>query len=255
MNESQPYSSEELKSLATRQQSDAELVGGGAKYVQHMDDETGTLSEPSLNVTEHQIEIARTEMEQILQNEIWPRVVINGGSKNITPEFKAELEDLGRDLGEKYQIIGGSGGGTPEHVLTGAAETSGISRKPVEVVTAWGAERGYLHKSENVLHDVQGSVEQKRSKLLKGDVLVVYPGTIGTAAEFTGGLDQIGMNAFMGDQVRPVVFVGEHWKKFLEDYPTIISDSAKQFIRFVDSSEDVPMAIEEMIPQKTESGK
>lgn len=243
------YTSGQLENVSSRQKTDAELLRGGAKYEQVVLQSTGELTEPQLVATEHQVELARLEMEQFLRNEVFPRVVVYGGSKP-SEQLLEDASKLGKVLGENYQIVAGGGGGIPAAVLSGAAEVTEAHRKPVEVITAWGDERGYLHKDPNVLHDVKADVGEKRSTLLKGEVIVVFPGTIGTVAEMTSGIDQLGMDAFMGETIKPLVFVGDYWREFFEhEISGRMSSSAKEYITFVDSIEELPAVIESLLSE------
>lgn len=140
--------------------------------------------------------------------------------------------------------MAGSGGGVPEAVLSGAAQQSSGTRRPIEVITEWGAEHDFRHPDPHILSLVTENFSVKRGRLLEAGAAVVMPGKLGTLAEAVAALDQIGLDLFTDKEPMPVIFVGREWQRRVADWlAQLMPASVMEHISFAATVEEVPVLL------------
>jgi predicted Rossmann-fold nucleotide-binding protein len=186
-------------------------------------------------------------MIEQMQNDFSRKIVVYGSSKP-SEEIKEQANQLGHLLGKSYQVMAGAGGGVSNAFLSGASQVAPSDLIPIEIATAWDKEQDRLSKNINIKHVIVKDFNTSRSELLDAGVCIVFPGSIGTLAEIIAAIDNIGMDLFMNQTIKPIIFIGDYWKNFIIDnIAPIAAKGFDQFIVFENDINNIPQILENLI--------
>ncbi|MBD3196676.1 MAG: hypothetical protein GF317_16590 [Candidatus Lokiarchaeota archaeon] len=174
------------------------------------------------------------------------RICFFGSYKPLESEV-LDVEQIGYKLAkEGYEIISGGFGGTMEQISKGAKEAGG---KTIGITCYIfpGKENGKANKfidTEFVTEDIFSRIKMM---IEMANAFIILPGGTGTLLEFSAVVEHINKGLL---DFKPVIFVGDHWKKLLPILESITITNKKlkadfkikrcnELVKFVNSKEDL----------------